>query len=250
MLTALAVSGEGSTLKPALRSGSLWSGCFPTRDMQLHTFAAMEQSTEAFKAGSGEEFEWNGTAIGSDGTVNPNFIFGWPPDWIGSIDPAGWDWQTDYFGKTVEDVFTAKFSQMYDTFNARVADISGAQFTVTTNASGKVVTRHDPAVLAATDAMSAFLYPEYLTDEAIILHHSDRDFYSLPGWNSELAAAIVKAGGRCFDFNYPGNNHSLKESSYEWFNTGMKEVIPGRNYALQRDIALFSGDDPEGIAYP
>jgi hypothetical protein len=67
VLKALAVSGEGSSVRNLLSTGSIWSGCFPDRITQVETYGPMGESLEAFKAGTQEEFEWNGTAIGSDG---------------------------------------------------------------------------------------------------------------------------------------------------------------------------------------
>jgi hypothetical protein len=219
-LTALAVSGEGSPLENTIAAASFWSGCFPTRITQLNTYGAMETSTEAFQAGNQDEFEWNGTAIGSDGSVNPNFVFGWPPDWIGSINPEDWDWQAGYFGNSIESVYNKKYGQAYDAFNEYVRDVTNARFSVSVANDGKVTVNSDPAIARATNAMSAFLYPEYLVDEKIILHYSDQDFYSFPAWNLDLAARINDAGGACMTYLYPENNHSLKKSQHQWFDPG------------------------------
>jgi len=54
---------------------------------------------------------------------------------------------------------------------------------------------------------------EFLT-EPLALQHSDRDFYSFPEWNACLCRRISDAGGSCFDFEYPGSNHALKESEH------------------------------------
>jgi len=240
VLTALAVSGEGSNLDNKLVAGSIWSGCFPDRITQAETYAAMGESAEAFKAGTQEEFEWNGTAIGADGSVNPNFIFAWAPDWIGSVDASTWGWQADYFGNSVEDMLNKKFGQMYDTINTYVADINDAEFTIVKDASGKVSVVNDPRIEAYSKASSAFWTPEYLVDETIILQHSDQDYYALPEWNASLAERINAAGGDCADYTYAENNHSLKTSGYEWFDVN-GDAVAGRETAIERDIALFDG---------
>ena len=249
VLTALAVSGEGSSLKNSVSSSSIWSGCFPTRITQVHTYGPMEQTLDAFKAGTQEDFEWNGTPEGSNGSINPNFVFPWPPDWIGSINPDDWDWQKDYWGNSMEQVLEKKYNQMYDAYNNYVADISNKEYMLNVENDGRVIVDNDPMIIEATNAMSAFNYPGYLIDEEIILHISDQDFYSLVDWNTDLSERINNNGGSCTVFVYPENNHSLKKSAYEWFDPD-DSAVAGRSYAVQRDILHFSGDDPNEIAYP
>ncbi|MCF7940836.1 MAG: alpha/beta hydrolase [Spirochaetia bacterium] len=239
VLTALAISGEGSRLQTTFKTGSIWSGCFPDRITQVETYGPMGESAEAFKAGTQQAFEWNGTAVGSDGSINPNFIFAWAPDWIGSIDPEQWSWQTDYFGKSVETMLRKKYDQMYDTYTTYVDDIEGVSYTLQVADDGAVSVINDPEIVAFTAAMSAVNYPEYLQDETIILHHSDQDYYALPSWNADLAQSIRALGGDCTDHTYEENNHSLKLSSYEWFDVN-GDAVAGRDTALARDIALFS----------
>jgi dienelactone hydrolase len=249
VLTALAVSGEGSKLKNRIAAGSIWSGCFPDRITQLNTYGAMGESAEAFKAGSQPAFEWNGTARGSDGSVNPNFIFGYPPEWIGSVDASKWDWQKSYFKNSVEFMLRKKYDQMFTTFNAYVADQAKAAYSVAIGADGKVTMGIEPGIVAATNSMSAYLFPEYLKDEKIILHHSDQDYYAFPEWNAILTKNILGQGGYCVDFTYPRNVHELKKSKAAWFDPKL-DAVAGRSYALKRDIALFDGADPKAVAYP
>ncbi len=239
VLTALAVSGEGSALENTFKTGSIWSGCFPDRITQVETYGPMGESAEAFKAGTQEAFEWNGTAIGSDGSVNPNFIFAWAPDWIGSVNSEDWSWQADYFGNSVETMLNKKYGQMYDTYNTYVDDIDGVTYTLSVAADGNVVVENDPRIVALTAAMSAINYPEYLVDETIILQHSNQDYYALPSWNADLAKSINAHGGDCKDHTYEENNHSLKLSSYEWFDVN-GDAVAGRITAITRDVALFS----------
>lgn len=249
VLTALAVSGEGSSLDNEIKTGSIWSGCFPERITQVETYSPMGESAEAFKAGNQEEFIWNGTAVGPDGSVNPNFVFGWAPDWIGTVNPENWGWQADYFGKSVESMLKKKYDQMYSTYNTYVEDMQNHSYTMTIAENGKVQVENDTEVLDLTRAMSAFNYPEWLTDEKIILQHSDQDYYSLPIWNADLSRRITEAGGECLDYIYPENTHSLTQSSHEWFDSD-GSAVPGRKYAIKRDLLLFSGDDPEAVVFP
>jgi len=79
---------------------------------------------------------------------------------------------------------------------------------------------------------------QYLS-EPINLHHSDRDFYSLPVWNAGLKKRVNAAGGRVSDFVYPGTNHRLAVSPQDWFSPA--GTVDGRPEMLARDIALFSG---------
>ena len=249
LLNVLAVSGEGSSLDYPVSSGAIWSGCFPDRITQCNTYGLMEQSTEAFKAGSQEEVEWNGTPVGSDGSVNPNFVFGFPPDWIGTIDPAEWGWQADYFGKSVEERLVTKFGEMYRTLNNQFADVDGISFEVVREDDGRVLIEHDPLVEDYSFIVSGFNYPQYLVDEDVIMHFSDQDFYSFPEWNYALEEKINAAGGNAKAYLYPENSHSITKSSYEWFDPD-NSAIAGRRYAIERDIALFSGRDPDRITYP
>jgi dienelactone hydrolase len=249
VLTALAVSGEGSGLKNKIKAGSIWSGCFPSRITQVETYGPMGESAEAFKAGSQADFEWNGTAKGSDGSINPNFIFSWAPDWIGSINPVDWSWQTKYFGKSVEAMLKKKYGQMYDTYNNQVKDISNSVPKFHVSANNKVSVTNDPEIIKATNALSAFNYPDYLKDEPIVLHHSDQDYYSMSSWNADLSGRINKEKGKSYDFEYPKNNHSMKKSKHKWYDTD-NSAVPGRQIAIQRDIALFKGKDPSEIKYP
>jgi len=83
-LTVLAVSGEGSTLNNVVSTGSMWSACFGTRFAQASTYGPMATSLEAFMSGDGT---WTGSAVGKDNSINSNFVFAWPPDWIGTLIP-------------------------------------------------------------------------------------------------------------------------------------------------------------------
>ena len=237
VLTALAVSGENSTMHPPLASGSLWSGCFAPRFEQVSVYGPMMTTLEAFMAGDGR---WNGTATGADGEVNANFVFGYPPDWIGTIDPKSpdWTWQRETWSTpTVGDAVEQKFTEMYRSINERVADIDGAEFRRETDENGRAVFYHDARVERGMRDIDAY-HAEALLSEPIHLHYSDRDFYSLPRWNEDFADRIVAAGGQARAFEYAGNTHGLEFSEHDWFSDG--EVVAGFDFMIERDLALFS----------
>lgn len=228
-MTVLAVSGEGSTLQNPVYSGSLWSGCFGTRFAQASIYGPMASTLEAFMSGDGT---WTGSAIGRNDSVNPNFVFAWPPDWIGTLDTssAEWTWQADNWKtKTVAESLRLKFSEMYAAINTNVEDINDANFEIEIEDNGKAVVRHDPRIVEAMYKVSAYNYEQYLT-EPILFHHSDQDYYSIPEWNAELSARINSRGGNSRDYTYSGNTHSLLISKHEWFsgkssNEGFKTML-------------------------
>jgi dienelactone hydrolase len=235
-LTVLAVAGEGSRLRTAVASGSIWAGCFATRFRQLETYGPMQSTVEAFMSGDGT---WNSTATGADGRVNPNFVFGWPPDSIVTVDRNSpeWTWQNDTWSvPTVAEVLRLKYAEMYATLNRHVADLGGVSVRVETAEDGRARAVHDPVVAAAMDRIGGFGYPQYLL-EPLALHASDRDFYSPPEWNQDLSRRIDAAGGRSTVHVYPGNTHSLGVSPHAWFSGPGTRA--GFEQMLERDIALF-----------
>ena len=244
VLTALAVSGEGSSVRNALVAGSIWSGCFGPRLEQAAIYGPMASTLEAFMSGDGS---WTGTATGRDGSVNPNFVFGWPSDWIGTVDTTSpeWTWQAETWSvATVAEVLQTRYDGMYSAINAQVADMDGAAFALATDSSGKVSVRHDPRIIGAMRGIDAYGHEEFLS-EPLHLHHSDRDYYSIPRWNADLAARINHAGGQAADYLYPRNTHSLLASPHGWFSPG--ETVAGLPYMIQRDLVLFGGGAPESI---
>ena len=238
-LLVLAIAGEGSGVTTNISSASIWSGCFPSRFTQLETYAPMQRSPEAFLAGDGT---WTGTPTGVSGAVNPNFVFGYPADWIGTPQVEEWTWQWDTFSiPTVADVLEMKLGEMYGAINRHVEDIDDAEYELLHSPGSKVEIVHDDRVRTAMSKIDAFFMEQYLT-EPLVLQHSDRDFYSFSEWNADLCARVNRAGGTCHDFEYVGNTHSLRISENLWFSsTGS---VPGFDTAIRRDIALFSGDDP------
>ncbi|MGI9270267.1 MAG: alpha/beta hydrolase family protein [Woeseiaceae bacterium] len=238
-LMALAIAGEGSKVSNNFNAASIWSGNIPTRFVQLSTFWPMQTSPQAFMSGDGS---WNGTAIGADGSINPHFVFGYPADWIGSIDTDDWTWQNDTWSNaTVAEALVVKLDQMYAAVNEYVIDYPAAHYEIVIFDGTKTIVAHEAWVIEGLSQIGAFDQEQYLS-ETLALHHSDRDFYSLPDWNADLCRRANGAGGLCFDFTYPGNTHSLRLSEHEWFSPSGSQL--GFEQALRRDIALFGGADP------
>ena len=238
-LITLAVAGEGSKVRNEFHAASIWSGNIPSRFTQLETFWPMQSSPEAFMSGDGT---WSGTAIGADGRVNERLVFAYPADWIGTVNIDEWTWQKDTWSiSNVPDAIIVKLDQMYNTINTYVEEIDDADYKMARADSPAFAILHDARVADAMHKIDAFDKEQFLT-EPLALHHSDRDFYSVPEWNADLCKRANLAGGLCFDFTYPGNTHSLRVSEYEWFSPVGTEA--GFPFAIQRDIALFSGVEP------
>jgi len=241
-LTVMAVSGENSTLKNTVYSGSLWSGCFGTRFAQAGIYGPMATTLEAFMSGDGS---WTGSAEGRDESINPNFVFAWPPDWIGTLDTNSpdWSWQADNWKlKAVAESLDIKFSEMYNAINENVEDINDASFKIEQDINGKTIVRHDPRIIEAMHRISAYNYEQYLT-EPLLFHHSDQDYYSIPEWNAELSARINSSGGNSHDFTYLGNTHSLLISKHEWFSK--KDAREGFEIMISHDLNLLDIGDAE-----
>lgn len=242
VLTALGVSGEGSSLVPTLKAGSLWSGCFGPRLEQAALYGPMASTAEAFLAGDGH---WNGTAVGRDGRVNADFVFGYPPDWIASVEPgsAGWTWQADtWWVPTVAEALATKFTEMYTVLNSQVESLGQASFSSHRDATGRTIIQHDPVVASALGRIGGFEQAQYLT-EPIHFHFSDQDYYSPPAWNMDLANRMREQGTPAGTFVYPQNNHSLRASPFDWFSHG--EVREGFRQMLRRDQLLFRSGGAE-----
>lgn len=241
-LIALAIASEGSKVGNQWAAASFWSACFPSRSTQFLTYAAMQMTPESFLSGDGS---WNGTAVGANGEVNHDFIFGYPPDWIDTPHPDAWTWQKETWASTsVAEVLSSRAEQMYTVINSQVRDINGANFELGVDATGRTTITHDSRITNAMSRIDAFDMDEYMT-VPINLQHSDRDFYSFPDWNADLCARINSADGICHDFMYRENTHSLGVSDRRWFSS--TDAIAGFSKAIQRDIALFNGNDPKTI---
>ena len=236
-LTALAVSGEDSSIKNAFAAASIWSGNIPGRFTQLETFAPMATTLQAFVSGDGT---WTGTEKGSDNSINHSFIFPWPSDYIGTLDTSSpdWTWQSEQWVEpSVESVVRSRYKIMYDRINAQVEDAEALSISIKADDEGKLVVKHPPKFEQQMLAIGGFDSVEFLT-EPLLLHCSDRDYYSMPSWNLDLAKRIAQRGGNAKVFIYNGNTHGLKRSQYRWFSPD--DTADGFPQAIKRDILLFA----------
>ena len=246
-LTALAVLGDNPRISQPVKAASIVSGNIPDRFTQANTFGPMGSTLQAFMSGDGT---WTGSATGADGSVNKEFIFPWPADWIGTVDTRSpeWTWQAQQWATpTVRDALEIKYREMYDTLNAYVGNMAQATFDIGKDATGATEVRHDPVIEQTMPGIGGFNHARYLKTP-LALHISDRDYYSMPVWNHNLARRINQAGGKARVFIYAGTNHSLKRSKYSWFSPpGTPDGLP---YAIARDALFFRGGDPATIEYP
>lgn len=234
-LIVLAVSGRGSRVANRPQAGSIMSGTFPDRFTQVETFRPMDETAQAFLSGDGS---WTGSAAGRDGSVNPHFIFAWPSDSIETPDPSNWTWQKQKYAKlTVRDVVESGYSEMYKRLSDQVDNLRGVQFSIVPSASDKgYVVNHDPRVRSIMERLGAFQYDRLITAR-LSLHFPDRDYYSLPGWNRDLCGRIVRSGGYCTAYEYPGNTHVLRLSKSSWFSPAGSREAYGQ--IIERDLAFF-----------
>lgn len=239
VLTALAVSGEGSTITTPFNAGSIWAGCFLPPLEQALLYGPMGNTAQAFLSGDGT---WTASAVGKNGEINHNFRFAYPADWIGTPDNSAnnWTWQKDTWGVTsVKESLIPRFNTMYDTLNAHVDDLQNVSFDTKVVDNGQVEFIHHPKVFAQYQKIGGFNSPQYLT-EPIALHHSDRDYYSPSIWNERLVSKINARGGNATSYEYIGNTHSLKVSDKTWFSP--RETKAGFNDMLNHNIKLFTGN--------
>ena len=245
-LTVLAATGEDAASGLELAGGSIWAGNIADRFEQLATFEAMSTSPEAFLSGDGT---WTGTDTGEDGSRNPNFVFGFPPDWVASPHPTDWTWQTETFSRAnVKAALEAKAGDMYETLNQQITTFGDLSWQFKSDQAGRVSIDHDERLTAEMLKIGGFHVPAYLS-EPLNLHYSDRDYYSLPVWNERLCEKTNAIGGQCQAFEYAGNTHSLGLSEHDWFSP--PGAIAGYKTFIKRDLCSFdpivaqtnSGDD-------
>lgn len=236
-ITALAVIGDNPRFPQKLHSASIWSGNIPDRFTQADTFGAMASTLQAFMSGDGT---WTGTAIGRDGAVNPDFIYPWPSDWIGTVDTQSpqWTGQADTWSvPTVAEARRVKYDEMYTALNRYAADIEAAEFEISKDELGATVILHDARVAHVMPRIGGYHYAKWIRTP-LALHISDRDYYSMPAWNNDLAARINGGGGSARVYLYPGTTHSLGVSKHPWFSPpGTESGVP---VALRRDLELYS----------
>ncbi|NNC37230.1 MAG: hypothetical protein HKO02_07230 [Hyphomonadaceae bacterium] len=239
-LTYLAVTGEGhrDDLKPV--HAALWSGAFINRLTALEVEKPMEMTSQAFLSGDGS---WTGTAIGKNDEENPNFIFGYPPDWIETPDPQNWTWQKETWSEP--DVKTAAVksaTKMYVDLEAHVDDLLGISFEVSESEYGTFSIRHDPRIARLFPQIGGFYQAKYL-QENITFHVPEKDHYSRIEWNRDLCDRILAEGGDCDLIIYPHNNHSMRASKHEWFSpAGTKDGYPQMIKNMTTKFSTYKDD--------
>jgi len=238
-LTFLAAIGEGAQghLRPV--QSVLWSGTFLPRLRALEEMMPVALTPEAFLSGDGS---WTGTAVGKDGSVNPNFVFGFPPDWIEVPNPDDWTWQKDTWSKdTVAAAEESEARKMYQELRDHVTDLADIKLQVV-NRDGESKLIHDTTIKQTFSKIGGYNFTPFLT-EAIELHVPDKDHYSQVSWNQDLCDRINVAGGECTLIIYPDNNHSLRASSHEWFSP---EGTPdGYPIMVENLVSKFNTVEPE-----
>lgn len=231
-LIALAVAGESSAVKNRIHAASIFAGCFLPRLKQGELYGAMAMSSQAFLAGDGH---WTANPIGYNGEVNPDFQFAFPPDWIGTPEQTDWTWQHDVWsGTTVEQAFIKKYDEMYDSLKKN--DLTRGIYQLKKDERGRTQIEHPDHIQMAYAATSPIYYPQYLK-EPLVLHHSDRDYYSPSEWNEKLVAFIAESGGTAVNVAYPGNTHSLTISQHKWFSENHTQA--GLDKMITHDINWF-----------
>ncbi|MEP4051295.1 MAG: alpha/beta fold hydrolase [Litorimonas sp.] len=238
-LTVLAAIGEGAQdhLRPV--QSALWSGTFLPRLRALEEMMPVALSAEAFLSGDGT---WTGTAIAKDGSSNPNFIFGFPPDWIETPNPAEWSWQKETWSeRTVASSAESEARKMYQELKDHVADLADIKLDVR-NEDGGFEIMHDAKIEHMFANIGAYNFAQYLT-ESVELHVPNKDHYSQVSWNQDLCARINDAGGDCNLVIYPDNNHSLRASPYEWFSS--KGTPDGYPIMVDALVTKFNNIEPE-----
>ncbi len=240
VLTTLAVAGEGSQLETKVKGAAISDGTFASRFKQLKFYAAMQGSRRSFLSGEGS---WNGTAVGADGTVNDEFVFGFPPDWIETPQPEEWTWQVERWPDIpVAKAVKMRATEMYASLSSQVKSLEGVVLE-----PSELEIRHDSRVSRGMEAIGGYDRPRYLT-EPLLLHYSDQDFYSPPEWNTDLCKSVNASGGQCAAFLYRHNSHLMRASEREWFSP--PGTTDSYRTILTRDIRFFLGLDPADIDYP
>lgn len=244
-LTVLAAVGEGADNGLQIDKAVIWSGAIADRLTQMRTYHPLQKTPEAFVSGDGT---WTGSAIGAGGEVNPNFIFGYPYDWIETPHPDAWTWQKETWSfPSVKSVLEDSLTKTYEALNMSVDDISGAAFDLMEAENGEVIIRHDPDVAQAMRQIGGYDFDVYLSED-LVLHFPDRDLVSLPAWNYDLCTRVNNSGGDCIPFEYFENNHGMRVSQHDWFAS--EDAVDGYASMVARDIAFFGGQDPSVIKFP
>ena len=227
-LTVAAIAGRDAAASIHLAGVSIWAGTFMDRLVQMGVHAPMQSVSEAYLAGDGT---WTGSAVGADGRVNPNFVFGYP-DPRTDLQPGPAKREA-----TVEGVIRARLTEMYATLNRYVADQAGLTFAIRKDGNSGFAVIHDRKVVDAYKRLGGYSALREIS-VPVALHFSDHDYSSIPSWNEAVCRQMTEAGGHCTAFVYPGNTHELGLSKASWFSppgstAGFQEMV-------RRDLEQFS----------
>lgn len=234
-LTYLAAIGEGHQDELRPTHAALWSGTFLDRLSALEQMMPMAMTSEAFLSGDGT---WTGTAHGENGEVNPNFIYGFPPDWIETPNPAEWTWQKESWAEPdVKSAAVKSTAKMYSDLEANVGGLEGLEYLVREAEDGSYSIVHDPRIAETFPNIGGYLKDEFLS-ENITFHVPEKDYYSRIEWNRNLCDRILASGGSCDLIVYPHNNHSMRASAHEWFSPAGTE--DGYPHMIMNMTAKFS----------
>ena len=191
-------------------------------------------SPEAFLSGDGS---WTGRAAGEDGQVNPNFIFGYPPDWIEDPNPTKWTWQKEtWTAPTVRGAIEISTRKMYADLSENVGGLEELEFSLPDVSETGTSVRHDPRIAEIFPQIGGYNYENFL-QEPLTLHVPDKDYYSQVSWNQNLCKRINGAGGACNIIVYRDNNHSLRASPHSWFSP--KDTPDGYPIMVKNAAAAF-----------
>jgi dienelactone hydrolase len=234
-LIVLATSGRGSLVANRPQAASIMSGTFADRFTQEETYRPMKETPQAFLSGDGT---WTGSAVGKDGQINPHFVFAWPNDSVKNSDPETWaSSDPKHARQSVREAVEFGYSEMYKHLNEQVYDLRDARFSIalSDSAAGYYV-NHDPRVRSIMKRLGAFQRDRLVTAR-LYLHFSDRDHFSPASWNRDLCNRIVRSGGKCTAYEYPGNSHSMRLGVGPWFSPdGSREAY---GLIVERDLANF-----------
>ena len=216
-LTALAIDSFGDRSGPRIAAASLWAGCIGDRLEQLELYRSMS-TPRGFLAGDGV---WRRSPLGADGSTNPEFRWPWPQDWTAMAEDPQHGYQpvaADPGGESAAALVHGARAQLVDTVRSCIPEADLSQAII--------------AIRAASGHAHA-----HRIRQPLHLHTSDRDYYSPPAWNRELAERISIAGAHAEVFIYAGNTHALRVSDKEWFSPPGTEA--GLAQAIARDALLF-----------
>lgn len=236
-LTYLAATGEGRHEHLSPSHAALWSGTFLDRLTALEKMMPVGLTPEAFLSGDGS---WTGTAMGKNGEVNPNFIFGYPPDWIEDPNTENWTWQKESWGEPgVISAINKVTQKMYADISENVPGYADLQYEISRQPDVEMRVTHDPRIAKAFPNIGGYNFGQYL-QEPLTLHVPEKDYYSQIFWNENLCERINTSGGACEVIVYSHNNHSMRASPHLWFSP--EGTLDGYPIMMQNLVTKFQSE--------